>query len=166
MSNLAATYWNQGRWYEAEKLDVQVMETRKRVIKEEHPDTGITRAKSEPNIIITAKEISKNDWVRLQQQVQTLYTDVRVEIMKGQMELLRSRINDETPTLSPPKQTYQRKVDGGLSLGIEQRGSGTLGGYVRLRNPRKGAIKIWGVKNVGLDRSKRRTPHLLRGWDG
>ena len=27
MVNLAATYWNQGRWDEAEKLHVQVMET-------------------------------------------------------------------------------------------------------------------------------------------
>lgn len=35
MVNLASTYWNQGRWGEAETLEVQVMETRKRVIKEE-----------------------------------------------------------------------------------------------------------------------------------
>lgn len=32
--NLALTYWNQGRWDEAEKLEVQVTETRKRVLKE------------------------------------------------------------------------------------------------------------------------------------
>ena len=39
IANLASTYWNQGRWDEAEKLHMQVMETRKRVLKEEHPDT-------------------------------------------------------------------------------------------------------------------------------
>jgi hypothetical protein len=39
MANLASTYWNQGRWTEAEKLDVQVMETRKTVLGPEHPDT-------------------------------------------------------------------------------------------------------------------------------
>jgi len=38
MANLAATYWNQGRWDEAEKLEVQVMEIRKRVLKADHPD--------------------------------------------------------------------------------------------------------------------------------
>ncbi len=27
MANLASTYWNQGRWDEAETLEVQVMET-------------------------------------------------------------------------------------------------------------------------------------------
>jgi len=39
MGNLASTYWNQGRWKEAEELEVRVMETRKRVLGEEHPDT-------------------------------------------------------------------------------------------------------------------------------
>ena len=39
MANLASTFWNQGRWKEAEELFVQVMETRKRVLREEHPDT-------------------------------------------------------------------------------------------------------------------------------
>ncbi|KAL5371075.1 hypothetical protein DPSP01_014510 [Paraphaeosphaeria sporulosa] len=39
MGNLASTYRNQGRWKEAEELEVQVMEARKRVLGEEHPDT-------------------------------------------------------------------------------------------------------------------------------
>ena len=39
MNNLALTYWNQGRWTEAEKLQVQVMETTKTVLGPEHPDT-------------------------------------------------------------------------------------------------------------------------------
>jgi len=38
MSNLASTFRNQGRWKEAEELEVQVMETRKRVLGQEHPD--------------------------------------------------------------------------------------------------------------------------------
>jgi hypothetical protein len=39
MANLAATYQSQGRWTEAEELEVQAMETRKRVLGQEHPDT-------------------------------------------------------------------------------------------------------------------------------
>jgi hypothetical protein len=39
MANLASSYWKQGRWNEAEKLEVQVMETRKTVLGAEHPDT-------------------------------------------------------------------------------------------------------------------------------
>src|SRR5256886_17626362 len=39
MRNLASTYSNQGRWKEAEELEVQVIETRKRVLGQEHPDT-------------------------------------------------------------------------------------------------------------------------------
>jgi tetratricopeptide (TPR) repeat protein len=39
MAHLASTFWNQGRWQEAETLEVQVMETRRRVLGSEHPDT-------------------------------------------------------------------------------------------------------------------------------
>jgi hypothetical protein len=39
MVNRASTFYNQGRWKEAEELGVQVMEMRKRVLGEEHPDT-------------------------------------------------------------------------------------------------------------------------------
>jgi Tetratricopeptide repeat len=39
IANLAVTYWNQGRWKEAEEMFIKVMETRKRVLGEEHPDT-------------------------------------------------------------------------------------------------------------------------------
>jgi tetratricopeptide (TPR) repeat protein len=39
MANLALTYSNQGRWAEAEGLEMQVMETRKTVLGSKHPDT-------------------------------------------------------------------------------------------------------------------------------
>ncbi|KAK0737945.1 hypothetical protein B0T18DRAFT_375410 [Schizothecium vesticola] len=39
MGNLASTYRNQGRWLEAEKLEVQVMETSKTKLGADHPDT-------------------------------------------------------------------------------------------------------------------------------
>ena len=39
MANLASTYWNQGRWKKTEELEVEVMETRKAVLGQEHPDT-------------------------------------------------------------------------------------------------------------------------------
>ena len=39
MANLAATYWKQGRWKEAEDLQVQVMQTSLRRIGQEHPST-------------------------------------------------------------------------------------------------------------------------------
>jgi hypothetical protein len=39
MVNLARTYWNQGRWNEAEKLEIQVIDMRKNLLGAEHPDT-------------------------------------------------------------------------------------------------------------------------------
>ena len=40
-NSLAATFFNQGRWKEAKELFLQVMETRKRVLGQEHPSTLI-----------------------------------------------------------------------------------------------------------------------------
>jgi tetratricopeptide (TPR) repeat protein len=42
MTNLALIYKNQGRWKEAENLEVQLMETNLRVLGEEHQDTLIS----------------------------------------------------------------------------------------------------------------------------
>jgi hypothetical protein len=39
MANLASTFWNQGRWEEAEKLEVDVMETSKSKLGLDHPST-------------------------------------------------------------------------------------------------------------------------------
>jgi hypothetical protein len=39
MANLARTYWNQGKWNEAEQLEVQVLDMRKKLLGAEHPDT-------------------------------------------------------------------------------------------------------------------------------
>ncbi|MDI1492405.1 MAG: hypothetical protein OHK93_003619 [Ramalina farinacea] len=57
MANLASTYRNQGRWKEAEELEVRVMETRKRVLGEEHPDTLTSMA----NLAFTIKSQGRND---------------------------------------------------------------------------------------------------------
>ena len=45
MSNLASTYRKQGRWKEAEELQLLVMETRKRLLGEEHPSSLRSMAK-------------------------------------------------------------------------------------------------------------------------
>jgi tetratricopeptide (TPR) repeat protein len=66
MANLASTYQNQGRWNEAEKLQVQVMETRTRVLGKEHPDTLTSMA----NIASTYRDQGRwNEAEKLQVQV-------------------------------------------------------------------------------------------------
>ena len=52
MGNLASMYRNQGRWKEAEQLEVQVMETSLRVLGNEHPDTLTSMA----NLAFTLKD--------------------------------------------------------------------------------------------------------------
>ena len=57
INNIASTYRNQGRWKEAEELEVQVMETMKRVLGAEHPSTLI----SMNNLAHTFKHQDHND---------------------------------------------------------------------------------------------------------
>jgi hypothetical protein len=57
MANLASTFWKQGRWKETEELEVQVMETRKRVLGAKHPDT----LTSMNNLAFTFKFQCRND---------------------------------------------------------------------------------------------------------
>ena len=39
MVNLSFTYLSQGKWNEAEQLEVQVLDMKKKVLGEEHPQT-------------------------------------------------------------------------------------------------------------------------------
>jgi len=55
MANLASTYWNQGRWKEAEQIEIQVMETRKQILGPEHPSTLNSMA----NLAFTWKSLGK-----------------------------------------------------------------------------------------------------------
>ena len=57
MAGLAATCWNQGRWKEAEGLEVRVMETRKKTLGAEHPDT----LASMHNLAFTWKSQSRSE---------------------------------------------------------------------------------------------------------
>ena len=57
MANLASTYWNQGRWEEAEKLFVQARDTRKTKLGADHPDTLTSMA----NLASTYSE-SRRRW--------------------------------------------------------------------------------------------------------
>ena len=72
MSSLASSYRNQGRWTEAEKLEVQVMETRKRVLGEEHPST----LTSMNNLAHTYKVMDRHDEAV---ELMTIVVDLRTK---------------------------------------------------------------------------------------
>ncbi|KAK5947991.1 hypothetical protein OHC33_010975 [Knufia fluminis] len=67
MADLASTYSNQGRWEEAEQLEVQVLEARKTKLGADHPDT----LTSTNNLALTYKQQGR--WQEAEQlQVQVL----------------------------------------------------------------------------------------------
>ncbi|KAJ6002314.1 hypothetical protein N7499_001820 [Penicillium canescens] len=56
MANLALTFWDQDRWEEAEQLEVQVIETRKIKLGEDHPST----LRSMANLAFTWESIGQH----------------------------------------------------------------------------------------------------------
>jgi hypothetical protein len=56
MANLASTYWNQGQWEEAEKLQVEELKLCDKTLGPEHPET----LTSMNNLAQTWKSLSKN----------------------------------------------------------------------------------------------------------
>ncbi|KAF8336046.1 hypothetical protein F5887DRAFT_1079019 [Amanita rubescens] len=70
MSNLASTYWSQGRWDEAEKFEVDVMNTRKTRLGSDHPDTLTSMS----NLASTYKNQGRwDDAVKLQVDVMNAF---------------------------------------------------------------------------------------------
>ena len=68
MGNLASTYSDQGRWNEAEQLEVQVMDMRKRLLGPDHPHTLTSMA----NLASTYSDQGRwNEAEQLQVQVMT-----------------------------------------------------------------------------------------------
>jgi len=57
MGNPASTFSDQGRWEEAEELEVQVMDARKRVLSDSHPHTLTSMS----NLAFTFKHQEKNE---------------------------------------------------------------------------------------------------------
>ena len=114
---------------------------------------GEIKSEAKPTIFITTKEKSKNNWLEFQQQLETLSADIHVEIVEGQIEQIATGINDKTPTSSDPNRTYQLKIDGGWSMGVEVRGTGTLGGYIKLCDRQTGAAKTYGLTNYHVVRT-------------
>lgn len=123
---------------------------------------GETRKEAKPTVFITIQSEWGNNWLELQQQVETL-ASVQVEVLEGQIGQVCNRVNDMTPTMSQPNQTYQHTIDGGWSIGTGKRGSGTLGGYVKLRNHQTGAATIYGLTNFHVVRPD--TPTFPAAFD-
>jgi DNA-binding transcriptional regulator YiaG len=81
MANLASTYRNQGRWDAAEELEVQVMETSKKKLGADHPDT----LASMNNLAHTQKSIG--------QEVEA------IKLMRECVQLCQQRFRPNHPNL-------------------------------------------------------------------
>ena len=74
MGNLACTYSDQGRWNEAEQLEIQVMDMRKKLLGTEHPDTLCSMG----NLAVTY--IHQGRWI---EAMQLNFKIMKIKISKG-----------------------------------------------------------------------------------
>ena len=83
MENLARTYIDLGKWNEAEQLEVQVMDTRKKILGAEHPDTLLSMG----NLARTYSNLGKwNEAEQLEVQVM----DTRKKLLQNIQTLSQS----------------------------------------------------------------------------
>ncbi|KAJ5496696.1 hypothetical protein N7463_008683 [Penicillium fimorum] len=93
MANLALMFRDQGRWEEAEKLQVQVMETRKTKLGEDHPDTLTGMA----NLALTYTRQGRwEEAEKLQAQNQGRWEETeKLEVQV--METRKTKLGDDHP---------------------------------------------------------------------
>jgi uncharacterized protein (DUF2164 family) len=98
MGNLASTYRNQGRWNEAEQLEVQVMDMRKKLLGAEHPDTLTSMA----NLASTYR--NQGRWNEAEQ--------LEVQVMDMRKKLLGAEHPDTLTSMANLASTYGIREDG------------------------------------------------------
>jgi len=110
MGNLASTYRNQGRWNEAEKLEVQVMETSKTKLWADHPDTLTSKS----NLASTWKRQDKAVLSEiLPYKTSTVTTPCRTIPFSHNEDVVgRAAVFSELDTLPPASHKWQRGLGG------------------------------------------------------
>ncbi|KAL9016675.1 MAG: hypothetical protein Q9185_006002 [Variospora sp. 1 TL-2023] len=91
-----------------------------------------------PTVVVTVPSIHEQDYVSLERRLKSRLNQLNapfldVKILQGQMSV--SNVNTPSPTHGYPRQTYTPQVPMGYSIGVEPKGSGTMGGYVRVTRP-------------------------------
>jgi hypothetical protein len=140
MANLALTYSDQGRWTEAEELQVQVIEMRKRVLGAEHPDTLTSMA----NLASTYR--NQGRWKEAEQ--------LQMQAVKGMIKILgmehphtlstitileQMRYNRDRPAVGKESPDLQQVTPGTgmdkvvLPISVRSAGAGGQGSMQKLK---------------------------------
>lgn len=120
---------------------------------------GLSNSSATPTVLITVPDIKSQDYSALEHvlnnELSRLHaSSLRVKIVQGE---LNGRINAELPTGGLSLQTYAKLANMGCSIGTDDRGSGTLGGYVRISKG-DGKTRICALTNFHVVR------HFVPEW--
>jgi len=91
-------------------------------------------ASAEPVIIVTTTDMSSSHWSGIIKEIEAICVSHGVPKLKATVieGTLTGAFNDPTPTLGHQQCVYNPRVNLGHSIGINPKGGGTLGGYIRL----------------------------------
>ena len=92
LASFALVFREAGRWDEAEKLELQVMKTRKRVLKEEHPDTLTSMA----NLAVTYR--NQGRWDEAEK--------LQMQVMESRKRVLKEEHPDTLTSMANLASTY------------------------------------------------------------
>ncbi|KAL8655029.1 MAG: hypothetical protein Q9210_001152 [Variospora velana] len=126
---------------------------------------GPSSTETTPTVVVTVPSIHEQDYVSLERRLKSRLNQLSapfldVKILQGQMSA--SNVNDLSPTDGSPRQTYTPQVPMGYSIGVEPKGSGTMGGYVRVTQP-SGTTRICALTNYHVVRTC--VPEWREEWD-
>jgi hypothetical protein len=115
---------------------------------------GTSYRESRPTILITTKSENQRSCQKVMDAIGKFCSakgaDLPILIQEGRIWGTRTSLNSTGGTIG---RVYTKNVPMGTSIGVESKGAGTMGGYVKLRNPGNGATSVYGLTNY----------HVVRG---
>ncbi|KAL9027059.1 MAG: hypothetical protein Q9196_004360 [Gyalolechia fulgens] len=120
---------------------------------------GPSLSSSKPTVLITVPDLKDQDYTVLENDLNDELSrlqapSLRVKIVQG---ALNGKTNDELPTGRTRLQTYTKLADMGYSIGTDDRGSGTLGGYIGIKKG-EGKTRVCALTNFHVVR------HVVPNW--
>lgn len=118
---------------------------------------GPTREESHSAVMISTHDNKQSAWNQARGLIGDLLesngADLDVLIIESSVSLGIATPNMPTKTGGQPTCVYSEKVSMGSSIGVEKKGEGTFGGYLRLRDPNSDLVMVVGLTNY----------HIIRG---
>lgn len=117
---------------------------------------GPSYAKSRPTIVVTTHNVDQKSNEKVKRSIKSycLAKGASLEVVLEQGKIFGAK-TEITRTGGIVGRVFTKAVNLGQSIGVEAKGEGTFGGYVKLRDPTTAKATVYGMTNY----------HVVRGSD-